>query len=188
MKHFLLLFAFFWSCNALVAQESAFHKFLPTVGIGYGVWNENLLDGAVYNPLIFMGRSKILQLSKRRSNGFSVYAESQLVAVSLKEFRCRDYEFGANLGFEYRASLWIGSLFSTSIGSGPHYITVVTKHQARGFIFSDNFEMALSQALPKGKAQVQLRFRYRHISNAGLQEPNYGIDNVFVFAGFAKVF
>ncbi len=188
MKHFLLLSALFWSSNVLVAQESAFRKFLPTVGIGYGVWNENLLDGGVYNPIILIGRSTVFQLSKQRGNGFSVYVESQLVAVSVREFRRRDYEFGGNLGFEYRTSLWLGSLFETSIGSGPHYITVVTRHQARGFIFSDNFEMALSQALPKGNAQLQLRFRYRHISNAGLQEPNLGIDNVFVFAGFAKSF
>jgi hypothetical protein len=72
-----------------------------------------------------------------------------------------------------------------AIGSGPHYITVETDRQARGFIFSDNFELGSAYNFERINTAFLLKFRFRHISNAGLKEPNGGIDNFFVIAGLS---
>jgi hypothetical protein len=34
---------------------------------------------------------------------------------------------------------------------------------------------------------LNLQCRFRHISNAGLQKPNFGIDNFFAVVGFSKI-
>jgi hypothetical protein len=85
-------------------------------------------------------------------------------------------EFGVNIGLLARKNLFKNrSAIYGLISAGPHFITKSTERQARGFIFSDNFAMGFLQNISQ-KIYLDLRLGYRHLSNAGLQNPNGGID------------
>lgn len=152
-------------------------------GLGYSVLDEVLPEGDEYNPYTLLGNYTIWQRKR-----FLIYAESQFTQMSSPIRERTNYEFGGNLGFTY---LFINNprlRMNASIGSGPHFITINTGKQARGFIFSDNFEIGSSYNLFKLNFTIVLKVRYRHISNAGLNEPNGGIDNLFVVAGVGTTF
>jgi hypothetical protein len=86
-------------------------------------------------------------------------------------------EFGVNVGLLARKNLFKNrSAIYGLISAGPHFITKTTERQASGFIFSDNFAMGFLQNISK-KIYLDVRLGYRHLSNAGLQNPNSGIDN-----------
>jgi hypothetical protein len=70
---------------------------------------------------------------------------------------------------------------------GPHYISIVTKDQANGFIFSDVIGTGLYYYLSKDSA-INVGYRVRHLSNAGLAEPNGGIDTHFGVIGYSVFF
>ena len=87
------------------------------------------------------------------------------------------YEYGLNGGFLVRGFL-LEEIISPyfCISAGPHYVSGVPDRQSPGFIFSDNFFSGLSIRLNEN-LYLDLRFGFRHISNAGLQNPNGGINN-----------
>lgn len=100
----------------------------------------------------------------------------------------RGHEYGFNGGFLIRGFLWedrISPYFV--ISAGPHHVSGVPDRQAPGFIFSDNSFFGLSIGL-KESLYLDLRFGFRHISNAGLQNPNGGINNWVGNAGFVVAF
>lgn len=100
------------------------------------------------------------------------------------------FEIGLNvrLGFNFLISK--NNVISTKIGSGPHYVNVVTTKQASGFIFSDYFLITYKRRISKKIKPVLLEFEfgYRHISNAGLKEPNRSISNFILGLGIYKCF
>ncbi|MBM3441042.1 MAG: acyloxyacyl hydrolase, partial [Bacteroidetes bacterium] len=55
--------------------------------------------------------------------------------------------------------------------------------QARGFIFSDNAFGGVNLKCAK-HTWIDLRIGFRHISNAGLREPNGGVNNLMLSGGF----
>ncbi len=95
--------------------------------------------------------------------------------------RILDIEFGVNVGLRYDYKIFKRQFIYCAVGTGPHYISLKTKMQARGFIFSDNFVFGTYRQLEKIKLNLQVR--YRHMSNASLMHPNKGIDNFFILAG-----
>lgn len=152
-----------------------------TINAGYSIINEILPEGYYYNPQTLLGSIDIWQKKK-----FSLYSELQLVQAFDNFNKETDYEFGLNLGFMFSQLLFKRLLLTTAIGSGPHYVTVDTGRQAKGFIFSDNVELGLSYELRKFHTILNTKLRFRHISNAGLKEPNGGIDNLFLILGVAR--
>ena len=60
----------------------------------------------------------------------------------------------------------------------------------KGFIFSDYFLLAYDRRffISKQAFALEFEFGYRHISNAGLQEPNRSISNFIFGLGLSKVF
>ena len=74
---------------------------------------------------------------------------------------------------------------SLGLGSGPHYLGFDSAIQKKGFIFSDNFFLNFSQSISHD-LWIDYEVRFRHISNAGIAEPNIGIDNFFLGIGFNK--
>ena len=98
-----------------------------------------------------------------------------------------DYEFGFNAGLRYHLGLTPFLELNAAIGSGPHFISVQTRRQADGFIFSDNMEIGFTYFMPV-RTTINVKARFRHISNAGLQAPNGGIDNLFVVIGIGTTF
>ena len=98
-----------------------------------------------------------------------------------------DVEIGVSFGLKYRYP--ISEIWSVYVlGSvGPHLITVQTKDQANGLVFFNTAGAGLSFFLTK-KSAVNLEYRFRHVSNAGIKEPNGGIDSHIVAIGYSLFF
>jgi hypothetical protein len=73
------------------------------------------------------------------------------------------------------------------LGSGPHFITADLPRQAKGFIFSDNLAVGFFKGVNQKKGLfLNVQFRVRHISNAGLKLPNAGVNTLNVLVGLSK--
>jgi hypothetical protein len=101
-----------------------------------------------------------------------------------------EFEAGVNVGLIYNLRLSKNLLLDAGISSGPHFISINTNLQARGFIFSDNLIFGFSKQFEGKKTdwEFMVQTRFRHISNAGLKEPNTGIDNFILYFGISKLF
>lgn len=169
------------NCNAQKQVEWGAHLGIP---FEY----EHLHEGLRYQPYQLLLYHPLADLKPRKPGRFIMALEPQLVWVHFSPKAKKEWEAGANLVFEYRWPIGAHSFVHAAIGSGPHYIRVHTSQQARGFIFSDNFTTGWSHQLGSKNAWLDLKCRFRHISNAGLQEPNLGIDTWFAIAGLRWVF
>ena len=148
---------------------------------GYSVIDEMLPEGFDYVPFTMLTAFPVY-----RKGLFSLYSELQLTqAINSLELE-NEYEFGANLGIMLTLPVSEPLVITAAIGAGPHYITIETRHQAQGFIFSDNFEAGMIYNIKSIDTALNARIRYRHISNAGLERPNRGIDNFFLVFGISK--
>ena len=171
----LILF-FSLVCEAQKTTEWGAH-----LGIPFG--HERLHEGLKYKPWQLLLYHKLADLKPRKPGRFIMALEPQLVWVHFSPKAKKEWEAGANLVFEYRWPLGSQAMVYAAIGSGPPFISVHTTQQARGFIFSDNFTAGFSHRIGKGNTWLDLKCRFRHISNAGLKEPNLGIDSWFAIAG-----
>ncbi len=157
--------------------------------IGTSYVDEHLPGGSNYHPIKLIYNYSIPLLKNdvcRKSNLFLQF-EPQFNPVIVTNSK-NAFEFGVNIGFLYHLSLNDKSMFFGGIGSGPHYISVETSLQANGFIFSDNFIIGYRQLInTKNSIEFNIQTRFRHISNAGIKEPNLGIDNFFLLIGIFKI-
>src|SRR5688572_12970075 len=166
---------------ALTAQEKKlcclpYHSF----HVGMSAVYEDLYNGAVYRPLAFIYRRNIPLTRKNSPNGFYIYYEPQFHPVIVAEKFHAD--LGLNAGISYQVHFndsWYSYL---ALGSGPHYPSTDSPKQASGFIFSDNVFVGLTKKniIRNSALDLDLQFRHRHLSNAGLKDPNGGIDNGFL--------
>ncbi len=93
------------------------------------------------------------------------------------------YEFGVNAGVLIRRVLLGEVLYLYGlISSGPHYVSGTPERQADGFIFSDNFLLGLNVKLLENLF-FDFRSGFRHISNAGLNHPNGGVNDLVLSGG-----
>ncbi len=179
---FTLFIIFFFVAITVPAQTS------PALGfhLGIPIIHETLKEGRQYKPYQLLFYYNFTNLLKGKKNDLYVYLEPQLVWVHFSPKDDYEWEFGSNLGLEYRWNVFGQTAITAAIGSGPHFITVETRQQRRGFIFSDNFTAGLHQKLGDSGMNLDLKMRFRHISNANLAKPNIGIDSWFVIAGLTK--
>jgi hypothetical protein len=169
-------------CSKLCAQPG------KSVGIHLGIpfAHEQLQEGRKYKPYQLLLYYNFANLLKGKQNDLFVYVEPQFVWVHFSPKTKKEGEFGVNLGLEYRLNFSEKSSLTAAIGSGPHYVSVVTPQQAKGFIFSDNFTLGWRQAMGNSGFDLNLKCRFRHISNAGFKVPNKGIDSWFLLLGATK--
>ncbi|MDI6776689.1 MAG: acyloxyacyl hydrolase [Syntrophales bacterium] len=142
-----------------------------------------------YQPVLLIWHlgidlKKYFPKMKDWKGSLSGYLEPQFNPVTDPE---TDFEFGIGLGVQYTHPLTdkLSAYISGSVG--PHYISVVTRDQANGFIFSNAIGAGLYFFLTKNSA-INLGYRLRHISNATLAKPNRGIDTQFGVIGYAVFF
>jgi len=178
-----LLFSFMVSLLPifLVAQNLVDNRF-KEVSIGPSIIHEKLPEGYNYTPLFFTARFPVHQFKSNKKGHLQVFAEPQFVLNNPSAPFPTTYEFGANLGFQYWLPFSEKNALSISIGAGPHYLSLETSIQAKGFIFSDNFEIGYYQMIGE-RLGFSIKPRFRHISNAGFLSPNIGIDNLFLMVG-----
>jgi hypothetical protein len=118
------------------------------------------------------------------SGTFSIYLEPQINPVFERE---TDLEFGIGVGLKY-LHLVTEKISAYIFGSvGPHYITVETRDQANGFIFSNTIGAGFSFFLTE-KSSLNLGYRLRHMSNACTRKPNGGINTHFGTIGYSVYF
>ena len=181
MKRLILSLALsFWSLGASIDAQTDILK-QSSYSLGRSIIDEYLPEGFAYDPITFLFNTPIYSFGS-----FTVYEETQFTQAYNPLRRVLDYEFGWNGGIRYMSQLTKQLELTIAIGSGPHYISVETQTQANGFIFSDNFELGFSYYFPRAKTILHLKGRFRHISNAGLKAPNYGIDNLFFVMGLGS--
>ncbi len=166
--------------SSRLSGQAFFNDRYAGFSLGASAIADVLPEGYAYTPL-----SMLLDVAIWQHGPWRIYGEAQFTSAVTSELE-GEYEFGANFGFQYWLRLRPNLALAAGIGSGPHYITVETRRQANGFIFSDNFDLGLFWRISGLGAQVSIRTRFRHISNAGLQSPNGGIDNLFVVFGLAQ--
>ncbi len=133
-----------------------------------------LMGGAVHLPLYQTKGRFNIALDLAPQVGFVPYQNGM------------EYEFGLNFIFSFGFQVGENSILSANIGTGPHYITAAIERQASGFIFSDHFNIAYKKRIKN--LQLGFTVGIRHISNAGLKEPNLGIENVGLGLSLAKLF
>lgn len=121
---------------------------------------------------------------KTHKGKLTFYLEPQINPVVEPE---SDFEFGVGLGFQYQYP-FTEKLSAYILGSvGPHYISVVTDDQANGFTFSDTVGAGIYYHLTQNSA-INVGYRFRHLSNAGIQKPNGGIESHFGVIGYSVFF
>ena len=164
----------------LVTKDSYFSEWGFYSGAGYGQTTEG-----AYVPIFFilhMGMDMkrwIPSLEKHRGK-LSLFFEPQFNPSGTPR---PNYEFGVGVGLKYAYP--VSDVFSVYIlGSvGPHYITLNTEDQAQGFIFADTIGGGMSVTISPGSA-LNFEYRFRHLSNAGLELPNHGIETNIGLIGF----
>lgn len=91
-------------------------------------------------------------------------------------------EFGLNCGLVLRYTPLQHLGIYGGLSAGPHYVSATPARQARGFIFSDNAFAGMHVKCAEN-TWIDLRIGFRHISNAGLREPNGGVNNLMLSGG-----
>ncbi len=175
-----LLLLFLGLSGSSMGQTTDFRSPHDSWSLGYSLIHELLPEGINYKPVTFLSNHSLWQIKR-----LTIYAESQFTQAYSPINTRTDFEFGLNMGLSFLFLQTDRLSLNAAIGSGPHYITVETGRQAQGFIFSDNLELGAAYDMKSVQTSFLLKFRYRHISNAGLKEPNGGIDNFFVMAGLS---
>lgn len=167
-----------------VQVACAQHPHALGLHLGYSFSQEKLPEGNEYQPFLIMAHYSTYLSKPERKGKFGIFVEPQFNPVRLGEGE-GSVEFGLNAGVSYGWDIGKSHVFG-GISSGPHYVSVETDLQARGFIFSDNFIAGLRRKIGTG-FQLDAQFRFRHISNAGLMSPNAGIDNWLFVIGFSRI-
>jgi lipid A 3-O-deacylase len=154
--------------------------------VGYG-------DGSIkegrYQPLLMAGHfgidlKRYFPGLRDQRGSLSLFVEPKFIAVTNHD---KDYEFGAGIGIQYRYPC-MDKISLYVMGSvGPHYISIETSEQAKGFAFSDEIGVGLYYHLTK-KSAINVGYRFRHVSNAGLKTPNGGMNSQFVTVGYSVFF
>lgn len=98
------------------------------------------------------------------------------VAFPTDDYR-RGYETGITVGLQWNIALY-KDFFRAYLGAsiGPMYTPTLPARQGGTLNFSDNICLGLHIKL-YGGLNLDLRYNYRHLSNAGFSSPNYGLNN-----------
>lgn len=92
-------------------------------------------------------------------------------------------EAGASIGLKYRYPLTNALSVYGLYSLGFLFLTADTVDQANGLNFANSVGAGINVKVMPGAA-LDLGFRFRHVSNADIREPNCGIDSYFGTIGF----
>jgi len=153
---------------------------LTEVGIPYYDYEK----GERYTPLI-IGVIFEVPLYKTK-NFFNVSLSIYPNFVVVFQNKETTYEFGINVRANLNFAINNHDVLRGIIGSGPQYFNCHTCRQAYGFLFSDYLLIGYRRYFILNDRYCNFDFEigYRHISNAGICEPNGGFDNLILGIGF----
>jgi hypothetical protein len=192
-RYLILLVCFFFSLNVfsqkLVSRFDDRHINQQAAGamVQYGINYYDLPEGYGYRPLLLARYQRFPLIKTARNVGLAIDIGPQIGMAYTDKF---NFELGLFIYLNLGIALTDWDMISLIAGVGPHYISVETERQAKGFIFSDNFLLAYRRKflLSREPYELSVYSGLRHISNASIKQPNGGIDNIIIGLGFAKLF
>lgn len=138
-----------------------------------------------YAPLLIQGNFRFPIIKNNRMHQATILLQPQFNPVKpISNNNKFIFETGVNFGIAYEYYIHPKTILFLGAGIGPHFINVNTSLQANGFIFSDNIFLGAHQILSPGW-MLSYQLKFRHISNASLQQPNVGLDNLFAGLAFS---
>ena len=152
-----------------------------------GIPMYELPEGNTYMPLIIGATYNLPLWQAQKKFNISTEFKPQFAYILSTT---GNYEFGLNVMFNFNFQLGQNSYLYYKMSSGPHYINIETRRQAKGFIFSDNFFLGYYHHLKLAHQDFVLGGYggIRHISNASIKRPNGGINNWMIGISLAKLF
>jgi hypothetical protein len=181
---FITCLAIYTLFGTLSLSAQTTHPRFRSAGVVVGYGHEINIDTR-YNPIFFAGDFSWQFGKEERKSFLAFYLEPQFNLVATR--RPVDIEFGTNIGVRFYQKVSPTFYLYQMLGSGPHYITADLPRQAKGFIFSDNLALgAYTRISAKKSLYLNLQFRIRHISNAGIKLPNAGVNTLNFLVGLAK--
>jgi hypothetical protein len=160
----------------------------PTeAGLTVGLGNSDIKEGK-YEPYLLVFHlgadlKQYLSCLNGHKGKLSIFIEPQLNPV----LNLSEYEFGVGIGLKYMYPLNDKLSLYIMLSVGPHYISVETEDQARGFVFADTVGAGLYYFFDRN-AGFNIGYRFRHLSNGGLEYPNFGINSNFGTIGYFYFF
>ena len=164
----------------ILGKDSFFTEVGFITGFGYGTLTEG--DYFPVPLIVHLGADMkrwVPSLQDHRGV-LTVFLEPQFNLVFGAEFST---EGGASIGLKYRYPLNNAVSVYGLYSAGFLFITVDTVDQANGFNFANAVGVGIQFNVMPGAA-LDLGFRFRHVSNADLRNPNCGIDSYFGTIGF----
>lgn len=180
----LPLFAFADQAESGFLTKLSWTESTFTVGCGRGSVTEGDYEHVALIWHLGFDLERLLTSLQEQRGTLSAFLEPKINPVFNPE---TDIEIGVSLGFKYRYPL-SRKMSAYVLGSvGPHLITVQTVDQANGLVFFDTIGAGFSYFLTE-KSAVNLEYRFRHLSNADIKEPNSGIDSHIFAVGYSIFF
>jgi len=189
---FLICFLFLLQYSSFTQEEKkTLHLTKHRVGFqsGFGGQKELLLPIDYSYTLWFFQMQYYYAFHRRKHWGIELLTQPQYNITKFKILEniggyTHGYEYGINIGVLLRFNFFKDFMSIYGFAStGPHYIPKTPIRQAEGFIFSDNFFGGVHIRLIKN-IYFDLRAGFRHVSNAGIEKPNGGINTHVLSGGF----
>ena len=189
----LFAFAFILMCSGhIAAQENTlFNNAKHRFGLNIGFSGQSLLHVNYDYEVAIFQTQYFYAFHRRKIWGLDLIVQAQYNQTKcecIEEVTEHLYgdEFGLNAGILFRVNAH-HDLFSfyVFVTSGPHHISGAPDRQCNGFVFSDNFFAGINIKLFKN---VYLDFKtgFRHMSSAGITEPNGGVNNFVISGGLIR--
>lgn len=146
-----------------------------------------LYEYEYYKPQVFQLVYSVPISKKLNRNyySFNILPQINSVLITDKNREMHDYEFGTNFEISFNHVFSNSIAFFGTIGTGPHFISHNRGRQAGGFIFDDNLVAGFRFKLDD-EYEFKLHFKFRHLSNANMKKPNWGINNYMIGLTFLK--
>ncbi|OFX17477.1 MAG: hypothetical protein A2033_12145 [Bacteroidetes bacterium GWA2_31_9] len=178
------------SIHDSLKNDDFFQKKKLGFAYDFALTQQNLLyEYETYKPQLFQLIYSYSLTKENRKNfwGINIIPQINSVVITNKFHESHDFEFGTNVEVSFNHIVGKRVLFFVAIGTGPHYISHNRGRQAGGFLFSDNFIAGIRYKLDEDY-EFKLHIKFRHMSNANLKLPNWGINNWMVGFTFLKNF
>jgi len=191
MKYvFLLSLLFFVPVKSLQGSNTLFDAEKHKLGLVIGYANNLFFDLNYQYRIVLIQPQFYYSLLKKDFLELDLLFQPQFNTTVFGEEKSNfsqnpGIEFGLNVGPLVRIKPKKNAVVSyyASISAGPHYVSGAPSRQSSGFVFSGNAFGGINILIAESLF-LDLRAGYRHISNAGIKEPNAGIENTVFNIGF----
>jgi hypothetical protein len=190
---FVILALIFFFSNGVWGSEGKGGEgsggtFFTEMGVVTGYGSGNIPEGR-YQPILLIGHfgvdlKRYISGLRNHPGTISAFIEPQVNPVFDPS---TNFEAGIGIGLQYSYPVYEPLSLYILGSTGPHYVSVVTQKQANGFLFSNVFGVGIYYSLSKDSA-LHVGYRFRHMSNADLAEPNGGIDTHMGVVGYSLFF